>query len=284
MLTIVAGATLDHVGDQVYPGGPAYYMGVAIAHLDAFARIITTESYSSNLLKKLTGCLEVIEVGKGETIFRIEVFDGSRSLRVLKAITMDLERILRLTRSSGSVVVSTTLSELDAVGLSELTRGRVAVIDVQGFVRAIGEEGRVRLVPEKVFELSKNLRGTKRLILRGERGEFPRECWSDPLWCSEQLGADVIITDGERPLKVAQREGARVYELSPLPGLHGRPVGLGDVFTAVLSYYLLSEKRPLLEAAVLASIASALKLREKYPWFTSSELGTLRDKVLVRKP
>lgn len=282
MLTIVAGATLDYIDDRVYPGGPAYYMGMAVAHLDAFARIITTESYSSNLLKKLSGCLEVFEAGKGETIFKIEVLNGSRSLRVLKAVTMDLDEILRLTRSSESIVVSTTLSELNVKDLSELAKDRIVVIDVQGFVRVVEDGGKVRLVPKKVFELSKSLYSSRRLILRGEREEFPEECWSDPLWCSEQLIADIVITDGEKPLKVVQRGGVRFYELKPLPGFHGRPVGLGDVFTAVLSYYLLNERRTLLEAAALASIASALKLREKYPWFTGSELDILRDRVLTR--
>jgi len=283
LLTVIAGSTVDYVGSNIQVGGPAYYIGTALAHLDGRARIATTRSRASSILRKYFNHIDVIEVGVGETVFNIQISDGSRSLQVLRSARMSLPKILDFLESSGYIVISTTLDELSFAELEKLVEERLAVIDVQGFVRVVVNGNQVTTAPKRVFELGKYLGNSVRSVLRGERCEFPEECWVDPLWCAENLRADVVITDGEGPIRVARHGDRYVYEVRPLAGLYGRPIGLGDVFTAVLSHYLLNVGEPLPEAVAVASIAASLKLRDRHPWFTLHELAVLRDKVLITR-
>lgn len=282
-MTVIAGSTVDYINNTIQIGGPAYYIGTALVHLDGRARIATTRSRASNILRKYLNHIEVIEVGVGETVFNIQISNGSRSFQVLRSAKMSLPKILEILESSGHVVISTTLDELSFVELEKLVRERLTIMDVQGFVRVVVNENQVTTVPKRVFELSKYLGNSVRSILRGERCEFPEECWADPLWCAENLRADLVITDGEGPIRVAQHGDRYVYEVKPLAGLYGRPVGLGDVFTAVLSYYLFNVGESLPEAVAIASVAASLKLRDKYPWFTPRELAILRDKISITR-
>jgi hypothetical protein len=281
LLTVIAGSTVDYIGGVSQVGGPAYYIGTALAYLGERARIATTRSRTSSILRKYSDNIEVVEVGVGETVFEIQVSNGGRSFRVLRSAKMCLPRVLEVLEPSSNVIVSTTLGELSFAELGRLVEGRLTIVDVQGFVRTVLSENLVATVPERVFELSRYLGSSVKPILRGERSEFPEECWTDPLWCAERLRADIVITDGEGPLRVAQRGDDYIYEVKPLAGLHGRPIGLGDVFTATLSHYLLTAGKPLHEAAAAASIAASLKLRDKHPWFTPYELAVLNSKISI---
>lgn len=285
MLAVVAASTLDYVAGEVRLGGPAYYIATAFQYLGSQALLLTTRSSVSRYLSELNQLMGVIEAGSGETVFEIELRkngDG-RVLRVLRRSRFDMEILVKAVRKCDSVLISTTYDELDPKDLVELTRGRKVVVDIQGFVREVDRYGKVVLDPRKVFEVGKYLDGSTWRIIRGEREEFPIECWVDPLKCAEKLRADIIMTDGARPLTVFTYRDRCLYEVEPPPGFYGEPIGLGDVFTAVLAHHLFVEKFELLEAAVMASAAAALKLRGRHPWFTVQELDALKRKVGIRR-
>ncbi len=283
MLAVIAASTLDRVGGRARLGGPAYFIGLAFVYLELRALLVTTRSSVSRFLRRLGHSLDVVEAGVGETVFEITIRDGSRDLRALRRSRLEVDRIPGTLRECESVLVSTTLGELDPEDLVALTEGRNALVDVQGFVRVEGPRGSVVHEPRRVFEVVKHLEKSRWSVLRGEREEFPGECWEDPLECSEVLGSDVIITDGGRPFRVASRGSGCLYEMEPLRGIYGEPIGLGDVFTAALARYLFVDKLSLPSAAAMASAAASLKLRDRHPWFTVRELSTLASKVGVRR-
>lgn len=283
MLAVIAAPTLDYVGGEVRLGGPAYYIGTAIAYLEPRVLLVTTSSSVSSFLSRLRYSLEIVEAGVGETVFEIEILRDGRDLRLLRQSKFEVGALLRAVKHYESVVVSTTYKELDTQELGRLAEDRSIVVDVQGFVREAEKSGKIFLDTRKIFELGRHLSASKRPILRGERTEFPHECWECPLRCSELLGADLIITDGERPFKVASYSTGHLHEIEPLAGVHGEPIGIGDVFTAALSFYLLDKKWDLVDAVATASVAAALKLRGRHPWFSTTELDTLRNKILVRQ-
>ncbi|MEM2287544.1 MAG: hypothetical protein QW503_00470 [Sulfolobales archaeon] len=283
MLVVIATSTLDYLAGGVRMGGPAYYIGLALSHLDLRALLVTTRSSVSRYLSKLAHYLDVVEAGSGETVFEIELHEcGGRSLRVLKRSFLEVETFAKVLAKHSSVLISTTYGELDPRHLVELAKGRNVVVDIQGFVRSVGEDGMIVHDTQKVFEVGKYLEASKWSILRGERGEFPKECWVSPLECAERLRSDIIITDGEKPFKVLSYKDRCLYEIAPPQGFYGESVGLGDVFTAVLAYYLFIEGSKLLNAVSVASVAAALKLRGRLPWFTAQELDILKRKVGVK--
>jgi len=261
-------------------GGPAYYIGTALHYVEVGARVVTSASPTSRYLRRLW-FLDVVEVGSGDTVFRIELTGEGRELVLVSASKLDPGAVARALEGFSKMVASVTMQELDLGYLPEVVAGRDVVVDVQGFVRTAEPSGRVALKPTAVHTLARLLRRARYAVVRGERAEFPRECWEDPAGCSSDLGVDVVITDGEKPFVVASREGA--YVVKPLEGVTGVPIGLGDVFTAVLSYYLLEEGLELPRAAAVASTAAALKLRERHPWFTRHELDSLNHKVRVSR-
>lgn len=284
MLAVVAASTLDYIAGEVRLGGPAYYIGTAFLYLESRALLVTTRSLVSRYLSKLSHFLDVAEAGYGETIFKIEVCrDGSRVLSVLRQSRFEIETLAKAVGGYNSVLISTTYGELNPEDLVNLVEGREVVIDVQGFVRRTDKDGMVFQEPRRVFEVERSLRKSRRRVLRGEREEFPRKCWVDPLKCAEELRSDIVITSGEKPFKVSSYEDMCLYEVEPPQGFYGEPVGLGDVFTAVLTYYLFIEKLEFLDAVTIASAAAALKLRNKHPWFTIQELDSLKKKVGINR-
>lgn len=283
MIIAIATPTLDYVEGKLRIGGPAYYMATAAVYLEAQMLLITTKSTTSSFLKRLGSNVEVVEVGSGETVFEIEVSNNSRSLRVLRRAVFSDEAILDLIKSYDSVLISTTFNELGVEGLARLVKGRSVAIDVQGLVRREAEHKRVVIESEKVFDLGKYLEGSRHRILRGEKEEFPKECWEDILWCSKQLRSDIVITNGEKPFRAASYTEKKAYEVKPISGIYGEPIGLGDVFMVTLYYYLVVKGEPLLDAVVLASLAASMKLRGKHPWFTLNELYVLKDKIVIRE-
>ncbi|MEM1622749.1 MAG: hypothetical protein QW543_01235 [Sulfolobales archaeon] len=284
MLVVIATSTLDYVAGKARLGGPAYYIGLTLSHLDSRTLLVTTRSSVSRYLSRLTRYFDVVEAGSGETVFEIELHEsGNRSLRVLRRSFLEVETLAKVLVDRSLVLISTTYGELDPRHLVELTRGRNVVVDIQGFVRRVSGDGRVVHDTQKVFEVGKYLEASKWSILRGEREEFPKECWVSPLECAERLRSDIVITDGEKPFKVLSRRDECLYEITPLQGFHGESIGLGDVFTAVLTYYLFIEGSEFLDAATVASVAAALKLRGRLPWFTVQELDVLKRKVSINR-
>jgi sugar/nucleoside kinase (ribokinase family) len=269
------------VEGRVVLGGPAYYIGTALHYIEVGARIVTSASPTSRYLRRLQW-VEVVEVGSGDTVFRIELTNGGRELVLVSTSRLDPESTARVLEGFSRVVISLTMRELDPEFLPRLVTGRDVVVDVQGFVRAAESSGRVVVEHAAVYSVARLLRKARYAVLRGERTEFPRECWEDPVGCADDLGVDLVITDGERPFVVAPR-GGRAYVVKPLEGVSGTPIGLGDVFTAVLSYYLLEEGLELIDAALLASVAATLKLRNRHPWFTRYELAVLNPRVRVSR-
>jgi len=276
---VVASSTRDLVRGGAVLGGPAYYIGTALHYVEVGARVVTSASPTSRYLRRLQW-LDVVEVGYGDTVFRIELTEGGRELVLVSASRLDPESTARALEGFSKVVISLTMRELDPEFLPRVVAGRGVVVDVQGFVRAAEPSGRVVVESAAAYPVARLLRGASYAVLRGERTEFPRGCWEDPVGCANELGVDLVITDGGRPLVVAPRGGG-AYVVRPLEGVSGTPIGPGDVFTAVLSYYLLEEGLELVDAAALASVAATLKLQDRHPWFTRYELSTLRPKVRV---
>jgi len=270
------------VEGKVLLGGPAYYIGIALHCLEVGARVVTSSSPTSRYLRKLWW-VDVVEAGIGDTVFRIELAGGGRELVLVSTSKLDPTIVTRALEGFTNLIISETMSELDLSYLSEVVAGKNVVVDVQGFVRVAETSGRVLLRPNAVYSIARLLSRARYIILRGERVEFPEECWREPVDCSSNLEADIVITDGERPFVVTSREEGRTYVIKPLEGVSGRPIGLGDVFTAVLSYYVLEEGLSLPKAAVVASAAATLKLRDRHPWFTRRELNLLSSKVRISR-
>ncbi|MGC8555557.1 MAG: hypothetical protein ACP5NG_00855 [Conexivisphaera sp.] len=276
-VVVLATSTRDVVGGSERLGGPAFFVGTALHLLGSEALVITNAGRVADALGRLEG-ISVSVAGSDETVFSIEVDqEGGRILRLLRRSSM---RSVELP-DRGPFIISGTMGEIP-IGLVEEAASRgPALVDVQGFVREADEGGEVRNSPDLMRDLMRRLRGSG-VLLRGERYEFPPECRGEKLVdCSEDNDVDLVMTDAENPFYAAV--GGAAYRGHPIGGLHGEPIGLGDVFTAALGYYMYSVGLDLARSAALSSAAATLKLRGKHPWFTPVEVEEAARKVRLER-
>ncbi|MDP7981738.1 MAG: hypothetical protein RAK18_01000 [Conexivisphaerales archaeon] len=275
-IVLIATSTRDIVGGGERMGGPAFFAGTALHLLGAEATVITVEGAVADRLRRLHG-IRVEVTGGGETVFSIEVDGGERVLRLLSRSAMGpLEVSWR-----GPCIVSGTMNEIPLEFVEEAAGRGPVLLDVQGFVRVVSDGGEVRNSADSMRRLMARLGGSG-VLVRGERYEFPPECQGEGIAdCSARYGVDLVMTDAEKPFYAAV--GGELYVGHPLEGIHGEPIGLGDVFTAALGHYLYSAMLPFGEAAARASAAATLKLRERHPWFTVPEVEGAARRVVVER-
>lgn len=271
---MILSSTKDLISGYEYPGGPAFYSSLALYFLglDDFI-VATTRCVTYDFLKRLG--VNLIPCGVGETVFEV-LLNGGRTLKLVRKCSMDLWEILD--KVGDYLVISLTMGEVPLDVVEELTRGRRVVVDVQGFIRSVGEDG---IVFNDYLRFSQLVRlECEELVLRGEWYEFPPKCRGvGVVKCVHESGTSMIVTNGSGPTYFSTTDGVSGI-IQPPQLIYGRTLGTGDVFTAVFAYEYLVRGTYFEEAVATATSAASLRVRDSLPWYTLNEVKVLRERVL----
>ncbi len=277
--------TIDFVGNRCRVGGSGFYGGVALSeYLGVETHVYTAVDEAHEPLMKSVLNLYGIKMWSKRcsetTTFEI---DSSKACRIVKkGCRLELKeleamldfvkpRILLITPVAGEIELT------DAISLVKGFRNNVDVIslDVQGFVRAPGNDGSISCFwPPELNELIPLVD-----LVHGNVSEF---CLDNPLHTltelSQSSSVTILVSLDSRGCIVI-REG----ELVKIPAPHVNPVdevGAGDILTSVTSYYIAMRFDPL-EAAARGVVAASLKVENPYGrWFDENLLQTLSRQVL----
>jgi len=244
-VAIVGALTLDYLGDSSSPvlGGPPVYAGQAAKALGAHVKAYTAvgDDFPQPLIKRLT------ELGIELSATRVKDMPSYRFKAVFKAgkrmlsmISMGPEIPLQALEDirADAVIASPVFKEISVEHLSLLRdRTELLVVDLQGFLRNLGENGLVSLKTPAMKEIAP---------------------LADVFHCSEEEAA--VLTGFTGPAEVAealQRLGARTTLVGYVEGVlvvtvgnymflnvqnNHTPVdttGAGDMLTGALTALLL---------------------------------------------
>jgi len=206
-VVIVGALTLDYLGDLSSPvlGGPPVYAGQAATALGVNVKAYTAvgEDFPKTLIKELADLgidLSATHVlGKPSYRFKAVFKDGKRMLSLISEGPEIPLQSLEDVRAD-AVIASPVFREIGVKHLSLLReRTEVLVVDVQGFLRNVGENGLVGL-RKPAFEEIASL--------------------ADVLHCSEEEAA--VLTGFNGPAEVSEalrRHGARTSLVGYVEGL-----------------------------------------------------------------
>ncbi|MEM3403971.1 MAG: PfkB family carbohydrate kinase [Nitrososphaeria archaeon] len=179
---------------------------------------------------------------------------------------------------SKAFYIAPIMGEVDLELLKELRRKEITLmLDPQGLMRNIGEEGRIELTfnqgeLEPVFELVD--------IVKIGNDEFQASNMEvkDVMEWLKDIGVSVgIVTRGKEKVTIASKN--TIIEVPTINVAVEDPTGAGDVFgAAFLSEYLRGYDAA--EAAKIANIAAGLKIRYKGPNGFPTRREVLRHKAL----
>jgi len=285
---VIGGTSSDIINEKRRLGGSAYYASLALIHLNVKPTTITN---SPILNKVFGGSAKILTPPNGsEIIYKIRENRGNRELKLISPAPKNLLRPLEEYVSNNflrvdGVIISPIAHEIGVRDLRKLMDYLEVIavgIDIQGFVRSFGEDGSVKISYEGFHNLinSFNCFG-KKCFLKGDINEFPPSCRGVNIRNCVREGFEGIIiqTNAKYSLHVYDSISKEFFTLRPLPGINGDEVGTGDVFTAVLTYFLTRDES-LIQAVAKASVAGGLKAaRPNPPWFTLHELEVLEEKV-----
>ncbi len=287
---VVGGTSSDIINGEKRLGGSAYYASLALIHLGVKPIIITNSPILNKVFK---GSARILSPPDGtEITYEIRENSGRRELKLVVSPTTNLLRLLKKSVLNNSfrakgVIISPIAHELGVRNLRKLMNYLKAIIvgiDIQGFVRGFKSSGFVDINYERFYDLinSFNCYG-KKCFLKGDINEFPPSCREASIknCVNEGFEGIIIQTNAGYSLHVYNSVSGKFFTLRPLPGITGEEVGTGDVFTAVLTYFL-GKGENLIQAVTKASVAGGLKVaRPNPPWFTPNELEVMMRKVKV---
>jgi sugar/nucleoside kinase (ribokinase family) len=242
--------TLDRAGGALVPGGSAWYAARALAALGAEPLVLTAAGQEFPA-EALAG-LEVVVARAPATTTFVNAYDpgGARTQRVLAAAPpLDPAAIPGAWRAPDALLLAPVLGEVDVETFLAAVRAPLAVVGVQGLVRAVAPGGVVRPRPWDVPPAA--LRQVSAVVIgedeaRGEPGLVARLAADAPL---------VAFTHGARGCELLS--GGRTRRVGVHPAREVDPTGAGDVFAAGLVLGL-ARGEPAVEAARLGAAAASI--------------------------
>ncbi len=249
-VVVVAGhVTLDHYGDALSPGGPAFYAARAYEGLGARVRVVTAAA--SDFPDAALGAAEVVNVPSAATSRWTNAYGegGERAQHVEATATrLDPGRLPPVWAGADLLHLAPVLAELEPAAWVRTARARFVGLGVQGCVRALAADGRV---VQPRWEWAPG-------ALRG----VDAACVGEDDLCGQgdllaRLAAEVPVvahTLGARGCEVFAR--GRTTRIGIYPTREIDPTGAGDVFAAGFFLALALGEDPVAAARLGAAAAS----------------------------
>ncbi len=236
-------------GDQL--GGSVTYAGLAVRRLGWEVAALTAAGPEFEPERELPGVQVFLRRCAATTRFVNEYdADGARRQRVsARAADVDLEPLPDEWRAPDVLLLGPVAGELFGVSATSFEAGCVGAI-AQGYLRAIGSDGRVSARPWDRPE--RDLAGAHVLFLSEHDLPGADACARELLACVPI----VALTRGWRGLTLLTRDGA--HEVPSLPRGEVDPTGAGDVFAAGFLVRYQETGDPLVAAAFGACAASCV--------------------------
>ncbi len=282
---VIGGTSVDIIEGEKRIGGSAYYSSMALISLGAYPTLITNTHMLDVLFR---GVADIIAPSEGREIIYLLSYKGSfRTLRAIRSSLISLDKLIKGRELRGdALIISPILNEIsvnDLGTLAKLSRNfKLTALDLQGFVRVVREEGCIVNDVSRSYNVLSSLKEFEGpVVVRGEIGEYPEECRGSSLVrCAQYLPKALYLqTAGPRDVLVYDGASDRLCKFTPLPNILGDETGAGDIFLAVVAYYL-STGDGIVDAIAKGISASGLKTaRPNTSWFTEYELNIISEKV-----
>ena len=242
-ILILGSLTIDIIGGEERPGGPALFCGMACEALG----------------------IEYYCVGCRPRDYRWEIPEGDFVVGegpIFEHRYVGDRRFSRLIKLPEKIGVAPPINKFDLAIVSPvfgeyethvikriLELGVPTAIDIQGFVRDIDYKGRIisRYVPDELYDV---LEDAVLVHMSDEEMPMVRKLPS---------GATLSITYGSRGSSIIRGDESHFV---PAFQISGDPTGAGDFFTCVLAVKILELGDPI-EAAVYATVATSLFIESK---------------------
>lgn len=248
---LVAGhVTLDRYGDDLLPGGSAYYAAGAYRALGARVRVATSAGPELPP-RSLAGVdADVSPAARTTSFVNTYAPDGRRSQRVdALAAPLDPGRLPASWLAADVLHLAPVVGEVELGSWLRRSRARLVGLGVQGWVREVGRDGAVR---QPRWEVSAgDLAGVHAACV----GEDDLAGQGDLL---DRLAAAIPVvafTHGERGCDLIL--SGRTVRLGVYRTRQVEPTGAGDVFAAGLFLGLAEGASPV-EAARLGAAAASI--------------------------
>ncbi len=271
-LTVLA-ETIDKIGRHKRLGGPAYYSSLTLLSLGAEFDALLTGSVMKAVLE-YSG-YKVNAFCNHPTMFRF-VSTEPRILHLLNRCFNNIRGFLF--ENYEVALISLTMGEAPLTDLDTVAKhAETLVIDAQGFVRDIGEDGIVfnnKELAARLFQAAADLqeRGTT-VVIKASHDELPHPRFVEEFIESRGI---LIVTRGGGSVTLSTKLGCW---LTRPPRVIGDPTGAGDVMLAALTAYLASGhdiRHSLLRGVAAGSIRLAKK---EPPWILWSEIESLARRL-----
>jgi sugar/nucleoside kinase (ribokinase family) len=226
MRVLVAGhVTLDRYGTQLVPGGAAYYAAHVYRALGAEVRIATAagRDFPAGALAGLAA--HVAPAARTVIFSNAYAPDGARSQRASAgAPALDPAALPAGWHEADLLHLAPVLGEIDLASWRAAVPARFVGLEIQGWVRALGEGGQVS--PARWLPSPGELAGVAAAVagdddLRGQPGLRAR--------LTETIPA-VAFTHGEEGAEVAA--DGRITRVGVYRTFASDPTGAGDAFAA----------------------------------------------------
>jgi len=249
IVLVCGNVTLDRRGDALVPGGSAYYTARALAALGARPRVVT--AVGPDFPREALEGIEVAWVPAPVTTRFVNVYgpDGRRTQRVEAAAPpLAPGDVPAAWREPDALLLGPILRETPLPELAGAARARVALLGLQGLLRAVGPDGAVVHPPwtpapgalaglDVVCLGEDDARGQGDLVAR-LAAEVPLVAFTHGLGGSELLAAGRSRRVGTHPAREVD------------------PTGAGDVYAAGLLLGLARGEAPEQAARLGAAAAS----------------------------
>lgn len=265
----VGHVTWDTLKGRSVLGGTATYAACAARRLGWEAAVLTSAGPDFEAERDLPGVPCFVAPARATTRFQNDYDEAGERYQVLlgRSAPIDLGVLPDAWRDPDVLLLGPVAGEVP--GRTALAfEAEVVGATAQGWLRAIGDDGRVR--PQPWEEPGADLQGVHALVL----SEKDVSGSAEAITALVGTVPFVLVTRGWRGLHVYQRDG--VFEVPALPREEVDPTGAGDVFAAafLLRY---QETGDVLEAAAFGACAASCVVEA----VGTSALGD-RTEVLAR--
>jgi sugar/nucleoside kinase (ribokinase family) len=249
--------THDRFGEEILPGGCAYYAARTLQALGAVSRLVTAVG-TDFACEDAIGGLETLAVRQGKTTVFTNLYpDSGPRVQYVEALAPPVvpgQLPGEWTRPD-VLFLGPVLDEVDIVAFKEATSAGLVAIGVQGYIRAadpVDEHGRRKVVPRKWSPSSAGLAGVdvaclsdEDLIGQGDLLQRLRDEVRIVALTHERKGCDIM-------------EGGRKTWVGIHPAREADPTGAGDCFAAGFLFGLAGGQDPAEAARLGAACASII--------------------------
>ena len=269
----VLAETIDEIGKHKRLGGPAYYSSLTLLSLGAEFDALLTGNVMRTVLE-YSGYTVNTFCGH-PTTFRFI----STEPRLLRLLNRCFNSIRGLPYEDYEVaLISLTMGEAPLTDIDMVAEHtETLVIDAQGFVRDIGEDGVVfnnKELAARLFQAGADIqeRGTT-VVIKASHNELPHQSFVEKFI---ESGGILIVTRGGELVTLSTKIGCW---LTKPPQVIGDPTGAGDVMLAALTTYLASG-HDIRRSLLLGVAAGSIRLAKKEPpWILWSEIESLARRL-----